>query len=203
MFGKDTFRMQDEISQWRSDNAAQILERAKRKYADVGIDANPRLVYLTLDHGSWHDQAEVQDLWAGLLASSCSRDARDEANLIFVNTLSQMTLNEIRLWDHACTVTEKHASPGGLIVASPLHCGLDELQRISGINDIHRLDRELDHLRTLGLFPFGFSAEDSTLVADITPGSLALHMYARCRGFAGSPLDFFNSARVPPDAMSL
>jgi len=46
-------------------------------------------------------------------------------------------------------------------------------------------------MRTLGLFPFGIDSEENTLVADITPSTLALHMYVRCHGHAGSPAEYF------------
>lgn len=158
----------------------------------MGMEVNPRLVYITLDHGSWHDQEEVQEMFAGLLISACSYNNRDESNLIFVNILSQMTINELYLFDYACITAKKCTSPAGLIVAMPLLLELDEIRKISKIHDIHRLDRELDHLRTLGLFPFGFNPLESELVANMTPSSLGLHMYVRCQGVVGSPLDYFN-----------
>jgi hypothetical protein len=71
---------------------------------------------------------------------------------------------------------------------------LDQLQTITGCNDFHRLDRELDQLRSLSLIGFelgsgGFS-QDST-DPDITPTGLALQMYVRCKGFIGAPNEFF------------
>jgi len=191
-------QMQQKVNEWRSENASRILEKAKAKIRALGgieiEQAPPRLVFITLDHGSWHDQDEVQEIWAGLLASSCGRDGRDEGNLIFVNLLSQMTINEIRIFNYACTTAAKVVSPGGLIVADPLECDFHHLQSISGIEDVHRLDRELDHLRSLGLCPYGFSPVDDDLLADVTPSSLALHMYVRCQGFSGSPLAYFGLA---------
>ena len=188
-------QIQKKVSEWRAQNASQILEKAKKKIRAMGgievEEAHPRLVFITLDHGSWHDQDEVQELWAGLLASCCWRDGRDDSNLIFINTLSQMTINEIRIFNYSCITATKMASPGGLIVADTLECDLPLLQAISDIQDIHRLDRELDHLRSLGLCPYGFSPLDSDLMADITPSSLALHMYVRCQGVSGSPLAYF------------
>ena len=187
--------MREKIDDWRAQNARKIIDKARRKLVATGgvplEQAHPRLVYITLDHGSWHDQDEVQEMWAGLLASSCSRDGRDEGNLIFINILSQMTVNELAILSHACETATKIASPGGLITAATLECDLELVQSISGIDDVHRLDRELDHLRSLGLFPYGFSPLDRELVADITPSSLALHMYVRCQGFTGSPLVYF------------
>ena len=36
--------------------------------------------------------------------------------------------------------------------------------------------------------------------ADITPSALGLHLYARCNGYAGSPLDYFNVTELRPQS---
>lgn len=71
---------------------------------------------------------------------------------------------------------------------------LEELQECSGIEDFQRLDRELDHLRELGLIGGGHSVggfNPESTEADVTPTALALQMYARCNGWINNPLDFF------------
>ena len=189
--------MYERIESWRAQNARQILDRARQKADDgAGIDmdrAHPRLMYILLDQGSWHDNGPVQDMWAGLIVSSCTGDARDESNLIFINLLGAMTVNEIAMFNHACIVANKIASSEGLIVAEPLLCDLRTLCRVAGLGDLFSLDRELDHMRTLGLFPYGMDSTEVSLVADITPSTLALHMYVRCLGHAGSPAQYFIS----------
>ena len=189
--------MYERIESWRAQNARQILDKARRRADDgAGIDmdrAHPRLMYILLDQGSWHDRGPVQDMWAGLIVSSCAGDARDESNLIFINLLGAMTVNEIAMFNHACIVANKIASSEGLIVAEPLLCELHKLRRIAGISDLFSLDRELDHMRMLGLFPYGMDSTEDSLVADITPSTLALHMYVRCLGHAGSPAQYFIS----------
>ncbi len=189
--------MYERIEAWRAQNARRILDKARRK-ADHGMDidlerAHPRLMYILLDQGSWHDHDSIQDMWAGLLASSSIGNVRDESNLIFINLLGGMTINEIAMFNHACNVANKLVSPEGLIIADVLHCDLNMLGRIAGIGDLFSLDRELDHMRMLGLFPYGMDSVENRLVADITPSTLALHMYVRCQGYAGSPADYFLS----------
>jgi len=71
---------------------------------------------------------------------------------------------------------------------------LQKLQEITGCTDLHRLDRELDHLRSLELigsdiFGGGFSTDSTD--ANLTPTGLALQMYVRCQGFIGPPNDYF------------
>ncbi|NLF56104.1 MAG: hypothetical protein GX580_00520 [Candidatus Hydrogenedens sp.] len=187
--------MYERIETWRAQNSSRIMDRARRKsdgVADVGLDrAHPRLLYVLLDQGSWYDQEEAQEMWAGLLVCCCTGDIRDESNLIFINLLAQMTINEIAMFNYACASADKIATPDGLIVADGLQCDLRFLRDISGVNDLHSLDRELDHMRMLGLFPFGIDADDNGLVADITPSTLALHMFSRCQGHTGSPVEYY------------
>src|SRR5262249_40613633 len=94
-----------------------------------------------------------------------------------------------------------------------------ELEEISGIDDFHRLDRELDHLKALYLLinamsaeefipalkgrnlndsgfrfipasPEGFPPEDFKQ-ADLAPTPLGLQMYVRCQGLNISPAEYF------------
>jgi len=59
---------------------------------------------------------------------------------------------------------------------------------LTNISDIHRLDRELDHLRSLDLisqYSGGFSPSSKELDADISPSSLALNLFVRSQGYRG------------------
>jgi len=79
--------------------------------------ALPRLVRLTLEEGSWIDTEEVRGMWAGLLASLCTEDGKDESNLIFVNLLAQLTSSEARLLNYLCENAEKVTNPIGVVSA--------------------------------------------------------------------------------------
>lgn len=71
---------------------------------------------------------------------------------------------------------------------------MEELVRVSGVADIHRLDRELDHLRALGMIDGGFAFLEFASAVDtvnVTPTALALHMYVRCQGVRLTPGEFF------------
>ena len=153
--------------------------------------AHPRLIAATIEQGSWTDDMTVQEMWAGLLASSCSSDGRDESNLIFISLLSQITGLQVRLLNYACKAVEKSVTSIGLIMPQRknLRINVLELKHIAGIDDIHRLDRELDHLRGLELIDEGFDFVRSDV--DITPTALALNLYVRCQGYIGSPVNFF------------
>lgn len=202
----------DKVANWRARNAVVVVEHAREKLNDSGVDidklsAHPRIVGQILDAGSWSEVDEIQDLWGGLLASSCTEDGRDESNLIFANLLAQLTSLQARVITHGCETAIKVVTQGGWIIAEDLLVNLEELKRLTGVDDIHRLDRELDHLRALELIDRGF--DQDTQVADITPTSLCLQLYMRCKGHRGDPVAFYglqessskDEATIEPETM--
>ncbi len=74
---------------------------------------------------------------------------------------------------------------------------LEELQSISEVSDAQRLDREIDHLRSLELLSAGSIWEQSGFERDstnakLTPTGLALHLYVRGQGFRGTPAEYWH-----------
>jgi hypothetical protein len=185
--------LRDIVSHWRAKNAVSIVQKAERKLIKSNLDsevyAHPRLVASIIENGSWIDMEFVQDMWAGLLSSSCTKDGKDESNIIFINLLNQITSSEAKIFNTCCEKAKKYRSQGGWIFAQEFILELSELQAITAINDVHRLDGELDHLRALELIHGGF--DPNTTNAPIKPTPLGLHMYVRCQGFNGSPVEFF------------
>ena len=188
---------QDKVKAWRAKNALAIVNEAEARFEkfkqDPNVHAHPRLVAATIEHGSWIGDKTVQDMWAGLLSSSCSPDGKDESNLIFINLLSQLTSLQVRVLNYACENVQKTVSPVGLIIEKKaLFMEISDLQKIAGTDNIHRLDRELDYLRSLELIHVGF--QTGVLRVNITPSALALNLYVRCQGFTGSPVEYFGLA---------
>lgn len=186
--------IRDKVSAWRAKNLVAMIQRAEELLSkDAKLKdshAHPRLVASVIENGSWADTASVQGLWAGLLTSSCTHDGTDQGNLIFINLLSQISTSEALLFQHLCEVAEKVKSEGGWIgPKSLLNMTISDLQNITGLSEIYRIDLELDHLRTLGLTEGGFNPYAT--IATVGPSSLGLQMYVRCQGYAGSPLDYF------------
>ncbi len=186
--------LQDKVRAWRAANAVRVVAAAKTRSEQYLLNqeshAHPRLVAAVLEHGPWSDDGMLQELWGGLLASSCSEDGRDDSNLIFVNLLSQLTGLEVRVLTYGCQKCEKMVTPSGLIMSvQGLYVDIPTLKSLAGTEDLHRIDRELDHLRGLELIHVGIDPHTSTV--DITPSALALNLYVRCQGFRGSPVEFF------------
>lgn len=186
--------LRDRVRSWRGANALQIAVGAQR-IVDALPDAearhaHPRLAAEILDRGSWVEDDQVQRMWGGLLASSCTLDGRDDSNLIFIDLLSRLTVPQVRLLERACRAAEKARTPGGIMITrGHVEFTLEDLVRIMGIDDLHRIDRELDYLAALGLTAGGMSIRQQS--AEVIVNPLALQLYARAQGFAGNPLDFY------------
>jgi hypothetical protein len=197
--------LRDQIRHWRLNNILRILDKAKGKLnfedEQLKIHAQPRVALAIIDNGSLNDNDEVQELWAGLFASSCTPSGQDDENLIFVDLLKQLTVAESRILKYASEKSRKIIFPNGLVLSDNIEINCNELIALTGISDIHRLDRELDHLRSLELIggPLGgggFSAEDKELIADISPTGLALNLFVRSQGFTKSTAEFWKESII-------
>jgi hypothetical protein len=155
--------------------------------------APPRIVHEIFEQASWTDDAMLQDMWAGLMSSSCTPDGDDDSNLIFANLLGQMTKLQARILKYACENASKVSSRDGLIHCNELPVSMESLFQIAEETDLQRLDRELDYLIASSLLAegAGFVTEYNQTRASLTPTPLALHMYVRCQGSRKSPAQFF------------
>jgi len=190
--------LRDKVSTWRAKNAVKIAQKAEKILIDAGysnLHAPPRLVMKILSEGSWTDDEKVISFWAGLLASSCTKDGKDESNVIFLNILSQITSLQAKVIEYGCSHTTIKASEHGLLYAEELDATIMDIKSIVESEDLHRIDRELDHLRSLGMIggtmsAGGISLESGTVY--VTPTPLSLQLYSRCKGHSG-PLNNFYS----------
>lgn len=195
--------LKDKVSSWRAKNAVEIANKAQnlieKQLSSLVVSAHPRIIYSTIENGSWAEDDFMQSLWAGLLASSCTPDGKDESNIILINLLSQLTSSQAKIISHICQNAKTYKGRGGFIVSHLLYMEADELLQISGIEDIHQLDRELDHLRGLELINAGF--DPNNLRADVTPHSLCLQLFARSQGYIGSPIDFYGAVAIASNSV--
>lgn len=187
--------LRDKVSGWRQRNVVATVIKAQPMLEAAAAEhrhAPPRLIAESLNHASWADSEEVQQMWAGLLASSCTEDGKDDSNWVFINLLGQLTAMEAAIVRFSCVQSTKILRPDGLIAAEALYCDAEQLRDITGCRDIQRIDRELDHLRTLGLIAIGFhSSVAKEPLADVAPTALALHLYVRSQGCNQSPVEYF------------
>ena len=86
----------------------------------------------------------------------------------------------------------------GWLLSKPLVINLDVLKALSQCDDLHRLDRELDHLRDSDrLGAAVFSAQMRK--CDLTPSAPALHLYMRCKGHRGDPIAYYGLTLPKPE----
>ncbi|HTB97270.1 MAG TPA: hypothetical protein VK716_09700 [Terracidiphilus sp.] len=185
------------LSNYRVASAIEIALKAER-ILSFGVNsermrAPAHLVVRILESGSWADSESAQQLWAGLLATSCSLSGRDDSNLAFVDMLSQLTAAHLRILAAACTKAAKYMAGVERLSSKPITLTAQDMQRITGSRDLIRAHRDLEYLADLGLLTLtvrssSFSPLDGS---DIAPTSLGLQLYARCSGHRGSAQDFY------------
>jgi PilZ domain len=152
---------------------------------DAGLlRAHPKLVVNILREGSWAPDELTRQLWTGLLASSCSTDAPDDSNQVFVDLLIHLTPAQARILNHACQRALGSApgagnSPSGSIALNP-----EEMIELIGRHDVNRSATDLAYLYNLGLIQklFDFTTYRKIDSFDITPTSLGLELYKHCHG---------------------
>lgn len=192
--------VKDQVRSWRLRNILRIIEKARGKlgYKEgaLHMQSHPRVALSIIENGSLNDDDEIQDLWAGLFASSCTASEQSDENLIFVDILKQLTSVEARILKHACERCTKIVYPNQLIVAGEIKIEFDELAKLTGIKDVYRLDRELDHLRSLDLTAGGFHTSSKELSVDITPTPLALNLYVRILGNTTSVFEYWKESLI-------
>lgn len=190
--------MQDHVKSWRAKKAASIAQKAEQKvllhHGTNDVKVHPRIAHAIFEEGSWVEDETVHSMWAGLLASGCEESGLDDSNIVFIATLKQLTALQVRVVRFAVENATKFVSEGGWPYSDSITCSLIELKNICQTEDILRIDRELDYLRSMELIgeglQGGFSPDSDT--ANITPTPFALHLYVRGEGFPGSPIEYWN-----------
>ena len=198
------YLMKDEVRYWRLNNILRMLNKAQGKLEfdgqNLNLTANARVGLNIMEGCSEVDNEELQDLWAGLFASSCTPDGKDDSNMNFVDLLRRMSSVEAKIIDFACKNSTKFLYPNKLIMSDGLTIPFETLVEITGTNDIYRLDSELDHMRSIELLVDsdtfgggggGFTASDIDMEANITPSPLALNLYYRTHSIGKSPIEFW------------
>lgn len=184
------------VGNWRKRNSLKILERADQKYNELGLNSryvvHPRLAHKIMEDGSWSEDDDLLMMWSGLLISSCSDKKLDDSNLLFINILSQLTSVQVRILNYVCENTDPKLSSAGWVHGSSITIKTEDLKKISEENDVHRLDREMDSLRSMELIQGGFPVEGKDAV--IEPTGICLQLFVRSKGYIGSPVDYFGLA---------
>lgn len=193
----------DQVRHWRLNNVIKMLEKAKGKLDfennELHLKSHPRVGLSIIENSSFIDNEEVQEMWAGLFASSCTETGTDDENLIFIDLLKQLTTAQAQILKYGVENSRKVIFPNGLVATEELNIHCDNIFELTGIDNYHRVDRELDYLRALGListYSGGFNPDSADLVADISPTYLSLSLYVKSQGSKLNPDDYWKNELV-------
>jgi hypothetical protein len=176
-----------ELDQHRTLKAMEIAQRAEVLLdSDPNVDklrAQPQLIKNILRHGSWSAGLTSQ-LWAGLLATSCTLDGKDESNNAFVDVVVNITNTQCRIFIAACSkAVELRQETGrgstGRVIFLP-----KQMVRLSGMVDVGRIGTDVAYLFKAGVLEknFDFTTYLPTESFDVTPTRIGLELYERCKG---------------------
>ena len=146
--------------------------------------AHPKLLANILREGSWAPDEVTLKLWVGLLASSCSVDAPDDGNQIFVDLLVHITPTEAKIFLYGCERALSSAPGPENSASAPIVLSTQEMVHLTGVHDLSRNATDLAYLFNLGLIQnlFDFTSYRDVESFDITPSRLGLELYNHCHG---------------------
>jgi hypothetical protein len=180
------------LSSVRVSNIVEIAFKTERLLAHEPnasmMVAHPDLTVRILEHGSWVDVEWIQELWAGLLATSCTFEGQDESNLVFINLLSRMAPLPTQILTAACAKATQAMSESGTVSPYLLAFSAEEMAKITRSNNLTKIYRSITELSELGLLEKGprLSSQMEPETAKAKPTHLGLQMYARCNGQRGA-----------------
>jgi hypothetical protein len=176
-----------ELDQHRSAKAMEIAHRAEELLdAEPDADkmrAHPLLVKNILRHGSWSAGLTTQ-LWAGLLATSCTLDGKDQSNKAFADLVVNISNTQCRIFLVACKRALELKAQSAGPNAPRVTFTAKQMVRLSGMVDEGRIGGDVAYLFKAGIFEknFDFTSYIPAENFDITPTPLGLQLYERCKG---------------------
>lgn len=193
--------LRDNVRIWRAKNLANIANKARELVSvtseGIQLRAHPRLVAEIVEHGSWCDGEELQSMWAGLLASSCTPSGNDDSNLLFTDILKRLTTHEARLLQFACDRFKR-----GQLDVSWAH---NYMAKTMETKDDEMVYSCLTHMQSLGLIggqtfkQFTRHAKLLKIGGKCLPEILGLTMYIRCQGSRKPIGEFFELGNSWPE----
>lgn len=186
-----------DLGNMRVANAVQIALRAESILSaepnGYRMHANLQTVLRIMEDGSWADEDWIQKAWSGLLAMSCGVDEKDQLDPDLADRFSQLAPVHIKIFEAACKRAEKFETDSWEVDAKPLAFSIAEIQQISDVQSLAKIERDVFHLANLGLIEQGARSRSMQPMDEInvTPSRLGLRLYALCSGHRGMLQDFY------------
>lgn len=149
------------------------------------IHLAPSLLLRIVESCSLSDANEILTFWSGLLASSCLTRDNLDTSMVFIDILSQLNPMQLRTFRAGCDAAVKKRWPGAMDSAPmQIFCTQEEIRKIAGIRNLSHIERDLQHLHSLGLLKETQKARlfGEIEQANITPTPFAMQLYSRCCG---------------------
>jgi hypothetical protein len=176
-----------ELDEFRTRSAVEIALRAEKQLSgEPGADrkrAHPQIVANILRDGSWTNDDLMQQLWAGLLTSSCTVEGTDESNHSFAELLVHVTPTQGRILAAGCRKARSlMAGVEGRLVKEIIITP-EEMIQITGIYDLYRNATDVAYMFNSGLLEkvFDFTSYLPKSSFNITPSKLSLELFRLCR----------------------
>lgn len=189
--------LRDRVRYWRAMNIAKLAKKAEAKLKlynqTSNAHAHPRVFNKIVTECSWIDDEYLQEMWAGLLASSCTEDGTDETNLIFVNILSQLSSSQARIISLPFTENKYNSHQHDGMEYATVKKEKSEFIKCAGLSNWGILRRELDHLSSLGLIDCTTRSDPQTSYVELRYKEVSLRLYMRCQGFTGTLSEFISN----------
>ena len=197
----------DKIRYWRYCNISNMLVKAKGKIefanGELSLCANPKVAMNIMDNSSLEEDETLQDMWAGLFASACTEDGKDDSNMIYVDMLKRLNRVEAKILQYSCSHAPIYLFANGLIMGAKFLVPFDKIVSIAGTSDKYIIDGSLDHLIKIGLLRSddfdlvsGFMATDNDLQAGISPSALGLSLFYKASASPLSLLDIYKNQLI-------
>lgn len=180
--------LSNRMSREGAERAIEIVLKAEQLLSsrNCGIRTNvsPTLVLQILEDGPKPDEDQTRHMWAELLATSCAVGTDDMENMNLAVLLSEMDALELRVFIAGCVKAMHAGWKSGLVFCQNLRVPVDEIKRISHLQDLVSIERVMNHLFSMGLLeqtarPLVFGEIEEV---NLTPTPLGLKAYARFCG---------------------
>jgi hypothetical protein len=204
--------MKDKIANWRLQNIVNMLEKAQGKLQynpDMEkLVIDPRVAYQIVEHASIVSNDTLQDMWAGLFASSCHQYEEDE-NILFIDLLKRLTSSQVKFLNYLCTKSIKNTSipflkssrESGLVSPGAVVIRYEEMCSIMQTDSKLKADTEFIALESMGLITEYVSnpspvwallqKSKSGLSQRIIPTIMAIRLFVKCQGSSETPYSYF------------
>ena len=190
----------------RTERAMEVAHGAEKLLASEPdadrMRAHPQLVASIMKNGSWADDL-TKELWAGLLATSCTVEGTDQSNSVFVELLVNVTHTQSRIFIAACMKALQLMSAAEPPSPIRIILTLEQMIQLTGMYDVTRIGRDVAYIFNLGILEknFNFTSYLPVESIDITPSRLGLEFFERCKGScinAELPLDLSKGTQHTP-----